>query len=390
MMDPLRFLEPRPIRAFLDEHHLAFAASARDFAAREIASRPPPESDGAARAGARALLSLLGGGGWLDSIREGDWRSACLAREALAAANPLADAVFALQGLATLPLLFTGPSPGSERWIDASIAGRAMGGRRKTARISNCCVHVDVVGPARAGEIEGSAVVDGSAVDRQSERDVHRGVESDQLHGNVPLIVILGDDEVEGAAVGAVKNGVWRDRAVHVDTFRAGLRDGGRDLRLVLVTEQAVLAAMRIDAGDRDARPLQAKAAEMRMADADGREYAFGRRASDSGFQRHMGRDVNCGQPLGRQQHEGGFCAGQRGEHARMAIIMMAGSVQRLLVDRRGDDAADLAAARHFHGTRNEAERRVAGAGVELAECWQRTIQLYMGDGDFALLPRCR
>jgi acyl-CoA dehydrogenase len=128
MMDPLRFLEPRPVRAFLDEHHLAFAASVRDFAAREIAPRPAPQNDGAARIEARALLTLIGGGGWLEPIRNGDWRSACLAREALAAANPLADAVFALQGLATLPLLFTESGhPAGERWIDAAIAGAAMG-----------------------------------------------------------------------------------------------------------------------------------------------------------------------------------------------------------------------------------------------------------------------
>jgi len=37
--------------------------------------------------------------GWLEPIRRQDWRSCCLAREAIAAASPLADAVYALQGL---------------------------------------------------------------------------------------------------------------------------------------------------------------------------------------------------------------------------------------------------------------------------------------------------
>ncbi len=41
-----------------------------------------------------------------------------------------------------------------------------------------------------------------------------------------------------------------------------------------------------------------------------------------------------------------GLRAGERGQHAGMAVIVVAGGVQRFLVDRRGDDAADLAGHR--------------------------------------------
>src|SRR5512132_1948552 len=117
--------EPHPIRALLDPSHLEFAAEAAAFAARELAPRESAESDAAARVEARALLLAMGAGGMLDPIHRGDWRACCLAREALAARSPLADAVFALQGLGTLPLLLTGSAAGA-RLADEAIAGRAM------------------------------------------------------------------------------------------------------------------------------------------------------------------------------------------------------------------------------------------------------------------------
>ncbi len=118
--------DPLPIRAFLEERHVSFCEKAGAFAAREVGSRPEPPDDAAARKEARVLLALVGAKGWLDPIRSQDWRSCCLAREALAAASPLADAVFALQGLGTLPILLSENAAMRERWVDAAIAGRAM------------------------------------------------------------------------------------------------------------------------------------------------------------------------------------------------------------------------------------------------------------------------
>ena len=116
----------RPIRAFLDESHVTLAGKAAAFAARDVAPRPEPKDDDAARRDARDLLALVGGAKWFEPIRDQDWRACCLVREALAAASPLADAVFALQGLGTLPILFSENASMRERWVDAVIAGRAM------------------------------------------------------------------------------------------------------------------------------------------------------------------------------------------------------------------------------------------------------------------------
>lgn len=117
--------DPRPVRALLDPSHQEFAARAASFAADTLAPRTAPDTDAAARVEARALLVALGAGAMLEPIRRGDWRACCLAREALAAQSPLADAVFALQGLGTLPLLLTGVAAGA-RFAEDAIAGRAM------------------------------------------------------------------------------------------------------------------------------------------------------------------------------------------------------------------------------------------------------------------------
>src|SRR5881296_3740962 len=114
------------VRAFLDERHVGFAAEVGAFAGRELEPRPAPIDDAAARGEARHLLERLGAGGWLEPIRAQDWRGCCLVREALAAASPLADAVFALQALGVVPMLLTDNAGVRERWVADVIGGRAM------------------------------------------------------------------------------------------------------------------------------------------------------------------------------------------------------------------------------------------------------------------------
>src|SRR5205823_13038332 len=61
-----------------------------------------------------------------EPIRRQEWRSCCITREALGYFSPLADAVFALQGLGTLPILRAGTDEAKARWIEAAIRGHAM------------------------------------------------------------------------------------------------------------------------------------------------------------------------------------------------------------------------------------------------------------------------
>src|SRR5204862_233476 len=69
---------------------------------------------------------IHGRAGWFASIGGLDLRAACLVRETLAGASPLADAMFALQALGTVPILLAGDAPLKERWLPAVLAGRAI------------------------------------------------------------------------------------------------------------------------------------------------------------------------------------------------------------------------------------------------------------------------
>lgn len=109
-----------PVRAFLEERHVAFAAEAAVWAAR---LPPPPADDASARIQARELLEKVGRAGWLPPP---DLRSAVIAREALAARSTLADAVYALQCLGSTPLEFWAAPPLRDRWLPAAAKGEAM------------------------------------------------------------------------------------------------------------------------------------------------------------------------------------------------------------------------------------------------------------------------
>jgi acyl-CoA dehydrogenase len=119
-------IDTRLIRTFLEPRHTSLAERGGGFAMREIAGRPQPADDAAARSEARALLGLLGGGGWLQPILDLDLRGCCLMREALGEVSPLADAVFALQGLGTTPILLSGSPAQKERWLGPIAQGAVM------------------------------------------------------------------------------------------------------------------------------------------------------------------------------------------------------------------------------------------------------------------------
>ncbi len=115
----------RLIRTFLEPRHASLAERARDLA-KDIAARPEPADDAGARREARSLVALFGAGGWLQPIFDLDLRACCLMREALGESSPLADAVFALQGLGTTPILLSGSDAQRQRWLGPIAAGKVM------------------------------------------------------------------------------------------------------------------------------------------------------------------------------------------------------------------------------------------------------------------------
>lgn len=115
-----------PVAAFLDPLHAAFADRIADYAAREIAPRPEPHDDAAARVEARRWMAQLGAAGWFACIEQSDLRALCLLREAVAGASTLADAVIALQALGGTPLLMAGTAEQRARWLPRIVDGSAM------------------------------------------------------------------------------------------------------------------------------------------------------------------------------------------------------------------------------------------------------------------------
>src|SRR5215211_4357553 len=147
--------DTRLIRTFLDPHHATLAGRAGGFAMSEIAARPEPVDDARGRTEARALLELLGAGGWLQPILDLDLRGCCLMREALGEASPLADAVFALQGLGTTPILLSGAPAQKERWLGPIGEGKVMTAFAMTESEAGS----DVAGMATTASREGDGYV---------------------------------------------------------------------------------------------------------------------------------------------------------------------------------------------------------------------------------------
>ena len=77
---------------------------------------------------ARELLGLMGKAGLYAPIGDRDLRGACLTRETIASASPLADAVWALQGLGITPLLIAGTDAQQVQWAGPALQGALMGG----------------------------------------------------------------------------------------------------------------------------------------------------------------------------------------------------------------------------------------------------------------------
>ena len=175
------------------------------------------------------------------------------------------------------------------------------------------------------------------------------------------LVVIHGHDEIEFAAQGADKDGVGRVRAGAIDAERASFCDGGSDDFGVLPAEEAVLAGMRIEAANGDARRAAAHPVQRVVAELDGANDA--RAVEMAGLlERNMRADVNGCQLLRVEQHARLRRAGKLGNVFGVAGEGAAGERDGLLVERRGDHGVGFAAHAELDGAANigdGGERRI-------------------------------
>jgi hypothetical protein len=94
-------------------------------------------------------------------------------------------------------------------------------------------------------------VVGRGARERQAEGHVHGAAERGHLDGRHPDVVVRRDHGVEGAAQGAHEHGVGRERAGEAEPA------GGRGEQLVvLASEPAAVAGVRVEGAEREARRL--------------------------------------------------------------------------------------------------------------------------------------
>jgi acyl-CoA dehydrogenase len=114
------------INAFLDAPHVELAGRLVHFCDTQLAALDEPRSDDRARETARARLRAMGEAGLYAPIGASNLRALCLTREQAAYADPLADAVLALQVLGGTPLVLAGTEAQRSEWLQPILTGRAM------------------------------------------------------------------------------------------------------------------------------------------------------------------------------------------------------------------------------------------------------------------------
>lgn len=106
---------------FFEQRHRDFVVALEAWCAANL----PVAHDDVDEA-CRALIAMLGGGGWLDHTADPlDVRTLCLARETLARHDGLADFAFAMQGLGTGAISLFG-SAGQRQWLARTRRGAAI------------------------------------------------------------------------------------------------------------------------------------------------------------------------------------------------------------------------------------------------------------------------
>ena len=119
-------VELDPIRVFLTDAHVELAERASAFADEHLAPAAVPTGDDEARSLARRFLRAMGKAGLLSYVHPLDLRACCLLREVIAHASPLADEVFALQALGSMPIALAGSDELKQRLMPGVTEGSLM------------------------------------------------------------------------------------------------------------------------------------------------------------------------------------------------------------------------------------------------------------------------
>src|SRR6516165_2010001 len=142
---------------------------------------------------------------------------------------------------------------------------------RKCGSVRQGYQQAPLVSFAGTGNVEGRTVIDGSADDRQTDGDVHPGLDAKHLYRPVALIMIHRHDDVKVAAACAEKECVCRERSLHVPATSLASAHGRLDFRLFFtVPEKAMLTRMGINAANTNAGVGNSGAGQRFLSAADG------------------------------------------------------------------------------------------------------------------------
>jgi hypothetical protein len=184
----------------------------------------------------------------------------------------------------------------------------------------------------------------------------------------VPWSTLVRKNGSPTAAAGEHEHRVGRPGTAGVDAGLLRRAHRRSDAIEILGAEQAVLARMRVQAGHRDARPLDAEPAQRAVREPDDRELPLARHPLDRLLERNVRADVHHAQVLAQEHHRVVADVAQLGEELRVTGIGVSRAVHRLLVERRGGDGMDVVREGKLDGPPDVSVRRVAGARVERTE----------------------
>jgi acyl-CoA dehydrogenase len=111
---------------FIGDEHRTLAANLRRWCSSNINAQHPHDVD----AECRRLVKGLGSEGWLKATNASSGkpsvRSLCVSRETLAYHSGLADFVFAMQGLGSVPISLFGSPALKDKWLKKTASGEAI------------------------------------------------------------------------------------------------------------------------------------------------------------------------------------------------------------------------------------------------------------------------
>lgn len=229
---------------------------------------------------------------------------------------------------------------------------------------ANCGFHVTGIGDVFTCDVEGGAMVDRGANDGDAERHINRGLEVEQLHGNVSLVVVHGHDQIMRAACGAEEDGVRGDGTFAVDAAGAAGFDCGLNELTVFGAEESVLACVGIEAADGDAGMRFAEEFHGLVAKLDGADDAVGVEIT-SFAQCDVSRDMDDAEVLTGEEHAGVGVAAELGDVLGVAGEGNAIERDSLFIKRRGDHGVGFIMQTHECGVMDITDSGCAVFGTE-------------------------